>query len=219
MKKSISLALVALAAAFCSTAHAQIIDAFGLRTGASISGITLRNAKSLLIGGSTEHFDEAVVNPLVGVYLENSSLKALPVRLEVIYTRMGAAETFSVPVTTAQNPDGGSRLELRSEFDMQYVILCLRAQPTMSFEGLNIYATLGPTLSYLFEVSYLVATDDELTRSVLGYYAGAGISLPLSSGPQVSLEVGYTDNFKAFYRAFTGEMTAHSLFVTLGVSL
>ena len=203
-----------------SSVQAQLVDEMGIRAGVSMSNFSIRNLTSMYYGLPPSSVpNEDVVNPLTVFFVKNTSFDSMPIRMEIMYTRMGASITSSIPVVEGQNPEvTRGYVNLTTEFGLHALLLDLSAEPTVSLGSTSIYGTFGPTFSYIFAITNLVEFEDRFNRYLLGYQVGAGVSFRNVIQQPLFLELSYVRNFKYFYRSGYGDFYNRSWFLTIGTS-
>ena len=203
---------------FDANLQAQLVDEMGIKAGVSISNFRIRNLTSLYSGLPPSVPNENIVNPLTVFFLRNTNFESMYFRAEIMYTRMGATITNSIPVVEGQSSEPTRYVDLTTEIGIHALLLSLSAEPTVTLGTTSIYGSIGATFNHYFGITNLVEFDDRFNRDLLGYQLGVGISFLNVIQQPLFLEISYVGNFKYFYRSGYGDFFIRSWFFTVGTS-
>ena len=179
------------------SADAQLIKDFGIKIGATISHIRLTDEKPIYIGGQPHYLEFIqgnVVNPSMTLFVNWVNTEHLTLQTELTFLRKGASKTYVILVTTEDNPDGnGTEVTFTQETGLRYLELGVNLQPKYPLGDVVVYATAGPTFSYLVG-SNMFASGNQLSKVQVGYSIGVGTSYK-----NLFVETKYAGDFRYFY--------------------
>jgi len=206
-----------------TTTQAQFLKSVGIKGGVAVSNVRVTDVHPLAGGGANpyviEYMDENVVSPTVSLFADFLPGEYFGLQAELTYLRKGTSHTMSIPITTAQYPDGtGEVVEVTTEFSLHYLGFALAAQPRLPLgEAVTLYGYGGPTASYLLAVSNLYWLE-RFDRFQLGYTLGLGAEVAHLSTGNIFLELRYAGDFTPFYDDTTAKFWNRSWMVSLGTS-
>lgn len=192
--------LILLSSIVSQPIFTQSVIQFGIKAGVSSTYIESENQKNNFYFWLSKHYSMQIVNPTVSIFINNRSLKYFHSIAEIQFMRMGGLNIETLPVSTAEYPDGnGTFLEIRSEVSIQSINLALGVEPTIEIANIEMYSRLTPTLSYLLSVNNFFPLTDNYNRTLLGYQVGGGIRLPWMADVSIIFEILYARHIEPFY--------------------
>ena len=210
--KSFSRLIVILAVVVSSTAHAQLLRSFGAKVGVTAANQTWdytsipdRNTENRWgITGSV--FVEALDMPYLSLLVEGQ------------YTQKGM--TYSVPIATAQNPEGtGQFITMRPRVD--YLSFALLAKVRFEAPPVTPYLIAGPRYDLLLSrhSEGFQAVIDDFQSVEPGASVGVGAELSSVLPIDVLIEFRYNASFKDAYNTDFLKVRNRTIDLMLGVRL
>jgi hypothetical protein len=211
MKQKWFLVLAAFLSA-ASMTHAQLVRSYGIKLGTVAANQTWKYT------GAPELTTSERWGVTGGVYIELLDLPVIGVVGEIQYTQKGMK--FSIPVTTASQPEGtGQFITLSPKVD--YLSVPVLAKVRLPFPAISPYIIAGPRMDLLLSKhgDGFDAVVDEFKSSDVGATIGVGVELHTLLPVGILAEVRYNPSFRDSYTSNSLTVRNHSFDFLLGLQL
>jgi hypothetical protein len=202
-------------AAFVSAAsmtHAQLVRGYGIKLGTVAANQTWKYT------GAPELTTSERWGVTGGVYIELLDLPVIGVVGEIQYTQKGMK--FSIPVTTASQPEGtGQFITLSPKVD--YLSVPVLAKVRLPFPAFSPYIIAGPRMDLLLSKrgDGFDAVVDEFKSTEVGGTFGVGVELRTLLPVGLLAEIRYNPSFRDAFKSEFLSVRNHSFDFLVGLQL